>query len=147
MQIFRPHQAFNALCTVLVSFSLSSQAIAQHAAKTTLTQRDLSAFRIIAQDTLAIVETGNLGRSKSRIKDLEADWDRAEASLRPRSPEQWRDIDKAIDAALQQLRAVTPQAAAAKEALQRLLAAFDPPKEGTAAQADAAVSAKLSIAD
>jgi uncharacterized membrane protein YkoI len=147
MQTFLPRQVFNALCIVLLAFPLSSEAIAQHAANQTLTQRDLSAFRIIAQDTLAIVNTGNLGRAKSRIKDLEADWDRAEATLRPRSPEQWRKIDKAIDAALQQLRAVSPQAAAAKETLQSLLAALDRPKEGTAGNADAAVSAKLSIAD
>jgi uncharacterized membrane protein YkoI len=147
MQKFLPRQVFNALCIVLLAFPLSSEAIAQHVANQTLTQRDLSAFRIIAQDTLAIVNTGNLGRAKSRIKDLEADWDRAEATLRPRSPEQWRKIDKAIDAALQQLRAVSPQAAAAKETLQSLLAAFDRPKEDTAGNADAAVSAKLSIAD
>jgi uncharacterized membrane protein YkoI len=147
MQTFFPRQVFNALCFILLAFSLSSEAMAQHAANQPLTQRDLSAFRIIAQDTLAIVDTGNLGRAKSRIKDLEADWDRAEATLRPRSPEQWRDIDKAIDAALQQLRAVTPQAAAARETLQNLLAALDRPKESTVGNADAAVSAKLSIAD
>jgi uncharacterized membrane protein YkoI len=147
MQTFLSRQVFNALCIVLLAFSLSSEAMAQHAAKQPLTQRDLSAFRIIAQDTLAIVDTGNLESAKSRIKDLEADWDRAEARLRPRSPEQWRDIDKALDAALQQLRAVTPQAAAARETLQNLLAALDRPKESTVGTADAAVLAKLSIAD
>ena len=147
MQSFFPRQLFNALCFTVFAFALSSEAMAQHVANRPLTQHDLSAFRVIAQDTLSIVGTGNLGSAKLRMKDLEADWDRAEATLRPRSPEQWRDIDKAIDAALQQMRAVSPQAAAAREALQKLLAAFDPPKEGTAGQADAAVSAKLSIAD
>src|ERR1700710_2424561 len=125
MQTFFPRQVFNALYIVLLAFSLSSEAMAQHVANRPLTHHDLSAFRIIAQDTLAIVDTGNLGSAKSRIKDLEADWDGAEATLRPRSPEQWRDIDKAIDAALQQLQAANPKAAAAREALQRLLAAFD----------------------
>jgi hypothetical protein len=147
MQTSLSRQVYNALLGILLAFSLSSEAMAQHAAKQSLTQRDLSAFRIIAQDTLAIVDTGNLGSAKSRIKDLEADWDRAEAKLRPRSPEQWRNIDKAIDAALQQLRAVSPQAAAARKALQSLIAAFDQPKESAAANTDAAVSAKLSIAD
>jgi uncharacterized membrane protein YkoI len=147
MQTFFLRQVFNALCIVLLAFLPSSEAMAQHAAKQPLTQRDLSAFRIIAQDTLAIVETGNLGGAKSRIKDLEADWDRGEATLRPRSPEQWRKIDKAIDAALQQLRAVNPQAAAARETLQSLVAALDQPKESTAENNDAAVSARLSIAD
>jgi len=147
MQTSFPRQVFSALFMVLLAFFLSSEAIAQHAADRTLTQRDLSAFRIIAQDTLAIVNTGNLRRAKSRIKDLEADWDRAEAKLRPRSPEQWSKIDKAVDAALQQLRAVSPQAAAAKDTLQNLLVALNRPKESTAGNANSAVSAKLSIAD
>jgi uncharacterized membrane protein YkoI len=147
MQTSFPRQVFNALFMVLLAFFLSSEAIAQHAADRTLTQRDLSAFRIIAQDTLAIVNTGNLRRAKSRIKDLEADWDRAEAKLRPRSPEQWSKIDKAVDAALQQLRAISPQAAAAKDTLQNLLVALNHPKESTAGNANSAVSAKLSIAD
>jgi uncharacterized membrane protein YkoI len=147
MQTSFPRQVFNAHFMVLLAFFMSSEAIAQHAADRTLTQRDLSAFRIIAQDTLAIVNTGNLRRAKSRIKDLEADWDRAEAKLRPRSPEQWSKIDKAVDAALQQLRAVSPQAAAAKDTLQNLLVALNRPKESTAGNANSAVSAKLSIAD
>jgi uncharacterized membrane protein YkoI len=147
MQTSFPRQVFNALFMVLLAFFMSSEAIAQHAADRTLTQRDLSAFLIIAQDTLAIVNTGNLRRAKSRIKDLEADWDRAEAKLRPRSPEQWSKIDKAVDAALQQLRAVSPQAAAAKDTLQNLLVALNRPKESTAGNANSAVSAKLSIAD
>ena len=147
MQTFLLRQASNAFCIILLAFSLSREALAQHAANQTLTRRDLSSFRSIAQDTLAIVTTGNLRRAKSRIKDLEVDWDRAEATLRPRSPEQWGKIDKAIDAALQQLRGGSPQAAAAKETLRNLLAEIDRPNEGTAGKADAAVSAKLSIVD
>jgi len=147
---FFTHQRLGAPCFVLLVFSLSSEAVAQHAANQVLTQRDLSSFRSIAEDTLAIVNMGNLKRAKSRIKDLETDWDRAEPKLRPRSPEQWRKIDKAIDAALQQLRADSPQAAAAKEALQNLLAELDQPNENARVapgNAEAAQSARLSIAD
>jgi hypothetical protein len=129
MPKFFTHQGPGALCFVLLVFSLSTEALAQHAANQVLTQRDLSSFRSIAEDTLAIVNMDNLKRAKSRIKDLETAWDRAEPKLRPRSPEQWRKIDKAIDAALQQLRADSPQAAAAKEALQNLLAELDQPNE------------------
>ena len=147
---FFTHQRLGAPCFVLLVFSLISEALAQHAANQVLTQRDLSSFRSIAEDTLAIVNMGNLKRAKSRIKDLETDWDRAEPKLRPRSPEQWRKIDKAIDAALQQLRADSPQAAAAKEALQNLLAELDQPNESATVapgKAEAAQSARLSIAD
>jgi uncharacterized membrane protein YkoI len=147
VQTFRPHQALGALCFLLLAFCQSSEAWTQHTANQSLTQRDLSSFRSIAQDTLAIVNTGNLKRAKSRIKDLETDWDRAEAKFRPQNPEQWRTIDKAIDAALQQLRADSPQGASARDALQNLLAELDRPNESAAAKAGSAVSAKLSITD
>ena len=150
MPKFFTHQGPGALCFVLLVFSLSTEALAQHAANQVLTQRDLSSFRSIAEDTLAIVNMDNLKRAKSRIKDLETAWDRAEPKLRPRSPEQWRKIDKAIDTALQQLRADSPQAAAAKEALQNLLAELDQPNESATVapgKAEAAHSARLSIAD
>jgi len=150
MPKFFAHQGLGALCFFLLVFSLSTEASAQHAENQVLTQRDLSSFRSIAEDTLAIVDKGNLKRAESRIKGLETAWDRAEPKLRPRSPERWRKIDKAIDAALQQLRADSPQAATAKNALQILLAALDQPNEGAtvaAGKADAAHSARLSIAD
>jgi len=60
---------------------------------------DLSSFRTIAVDTFAIVNTENLTSAKARIKDLETNWDKAEARLRPRNPGRWLLIDKAIDAA------------------------------------------------
>ena len=95
MPKFFTHQGLGALCFVLLVFSLSTEALAQHAANQVLTQRDLSSFRSIAEDTLAIVDMGNLKRAKSRIKGLEAAWDRADPKLRPGSPEKWRKIDKA----------------------------------------------------
>jgi uncharacterized membrane protein YkoI len=147
MQIFLPRQTLGALCFLLLAFFQSSEALAQHAANQSLNQLDLSSFHRIAKDTLGIVNTGNLKRAKSRIKDLETDWDRAEARLRPRNPEQWRKIDKAIDAALQQLRADSPQPASAKDALQNLLAELDRPSESPARKSESAVSAKLSIAE
>jgi hypothetical protein len=60
MPKFFTHQGLGALCFVLLVFSLSTEALAQHAANQVLTQRDLSSFRSIAEDTLAIVNMGNL---------------------------------------------------------------------------------------
>jgi uncharacterized membrane protein YkoI len=111
---------------------------------------ELSPFRTIAADTLAIVNTGNLARAKARIKDLETNWDRAEAKLRLRDPERWLIIDKAIDAALVRLRADKPQASASKDALQRLLASFDRSNQGATAatgETPAVESARLSVTD
>src|SRR3981081_3927689 len=129
MQRFSPVRALGALFLLLLALNLSGRGLAQEATNQRPPLGDLSPFRPIAGDTLAIVSTGNITRARARIKDLETNWDRAEAKLRPRNPEQWRIIDKAIDAALVQLRADRPQALASKDALQNLLTSLDRPNQ------------------
>jgi uncharacterized membrane protein YkoI len=143
MQTFSPCRALGALCLLLLM--LGGRAQAQDAANQSQPLGNLSSFRTIAVDTLAIVNSGNLARAKTRIKDLERRWDGAEPQLRPRDPERWRIIDKAIDGALAQLRAVKPQSLAAKDALQNLLASLDR-QRATVAPATAE-SARLSVTD
>src|SRR3979411_2908540 len=63
-------QALRAFWFLLLAFSLRSEAFAQQAASQRLNPRDLSSFRSIAEDTLAIVNSGNLRRGKSRINML-----------------------------------------------------------------------------
>jgi hypothetical protein len=82
---------------------------------------DLSAFRTITQDTLDKLNGGDQKGATTRIKDLETAWDKAEASLKPKDPAEWTKIDDKIDEALRQLRAVKPDPAAEKTALQDLL--------------------------
>jgi uncharacterized membrane protein YkoI len=156
MRRFCPGRAVGALCVLLLALNLWGRALAGEAANQSQPASQsqplghLSSFRTIAVDTLAIVNTGNLTSAKARIKYLETNWDKAEARLRPRNPERWLLIDKAIDAALTQLRADRPQASASKEALQNLLASFDRPNQSaTAAPGEAATdySARLSVTD
>jgi DNA-binding beta-propeller fold protein YncE len=82
---------------------------------------DLSAFRKIASDTLALADKGDLAGAKTRIKDLETAWDGAEKKMKPMSPSDWTTIDEAIDAALSQLRAGKPDQAKCTAALKELL--------------------------
>ncbi|TAK92683.1 MAG: hypothetical protein EPO09_15040 [Aquabacterium sp.] len=86
---------------------------------------DLTEFRNIANDVVAMVDKGNLPAAKARIKDLEVAWDAAEAGLKPRAADDWHVLDKAIDHALASLRADAPTQADCKATMDTMLKTFD----------------------
>ena len=105
---------------------LQAEAVASTSAAAPL--GDLSNFRKISNDTLAMVGAGNLAAAKTRVADLESAWDDAEARLKPMNPDKWAAVDDAIDAVLRNLRSVRQDAAACRtslESLIRILTALD----------------------
>lgn len=109
---------------------------------------DLSSYRTIVADTRALAEAGDLAAAETRITDLETRWDEAEATLRPKDPEAWGNVDAAADDAFAALRAPHPEAAAVERTLGALsLVLSDPSAAGAAATGTVGQVAGVAVTD
>jgi len=82
---------------------------------------DMTVFSTITQDTRALVVANNLPGAKTRVADLEHEWDVAQSRLKPINKAKWTEVDNAIDKVLRELRAVNPTVEGSKAALDALL--------------------------
>ncbi len=88
---------------------------------------DLSSFETIANDTLVLVDKGDLKAAEKRITDFESGWDKAEKKLYRKDKAAWSAIDDAADAAIQSLRAKSPDAVNAQRNVSALIDAIRHP--------------------
>jgi len=82
---------------------------------------DLSSFTKITGDTRDLVVANNMDGAKTRVADLEYEWDNAQSRLKRMNGAKWTEIDDAIDKVLRQLRAVNPNQQECKASLDALL--------------------------
>lgn len=106
---------------------------------------ELSSFKEIEEDTLILLNAGDLPAAKSRVDDLEYTWDNAEAKLKPMNQEKWTEIDDSIDKVLRELRAVHPYSEACKAALESSLAILNGSQDETQNSDTSTLNAKDSI--
>jgi hypothetical protein len=92
---------------------------AAHAAEQTL--GDLSHFVTIANDTLVLVDKGEMKAAERRITDFEAAWDQAEPKLFAKDKAAWSVIDDAADAAIGSLREKKPSEIKAQKTVSALI--------------------------
>ncbi|WP_240194748.1 hypothetical protein [Desulfobulbus rhabdoformis] len=86
---------------------------------------DLSLYRTISVDSLALVDSGKFAEAKSRVRDLESAWDRAAGRLRAMDKEIWTKVDDAIDSVLHNLRAFHPDTTECHASLLSLITTID----------------------
>ena len=144
--IAAPVGIFAAAYTALIPAQNEAQAATIAAAPSL---GDMSAFTTIIADVQVIADTGDLSAAEKRMTDFEAAWDDAAGTLRPINTTYWGNIDVAADAALDALRAGTPEAAGVKIALAGLQAELaDPAKApGDAPVAAAAMVSGIATTD
>ncbi len=83
---------------------------------------DMMVFTTIVADTKQLVVANDLPGAKTRVADLEHEWDDAQSRLKPMNGAKWTEVDDAIDKVLRQLRAVSPNQKDCLAALDALLA-------------------------
>jgi uncharacterized membrane-anchored protein len=105
---------------------------------------DVSPFRKIATDMLALVKSGDMAGAKTRAGDLETAWDDGQARMRPMNADKWTVMDGAIDDVLTKVRAGKPgsECAASLEALVRVIDNLGAQPSQPAAPSAASASAR-----
>lgn len=92
---------------------------------------DTSAFASIISDVQAAADKADFTAAKTRITDFETAWDQKASALRALDGAAWGRVDEAADAALDAVRATTPDAKGVTDTLAALQAALQAAKSVT----------------
>ena len=82
----------------------------------------VSSFRSIAVDTLALVQQGDQQGAAARVTDLETAWDDGQEALNAADCQAWAFVDQQIDPVLSAVRAGSPDPTEEEQVLDDLLA-------------------------
>jgi uncharacterized membrane-anchored protein len=88
---------------------------------------DLTPFHVITTAMLESVNSGDWSGANRHADEIEYAWDNAESHLKPMNAEAWTRMDDAIDDVLRKVRAIRPDPADARSALQTLQAKLASP--------------------
>ncbi|WP_427136509.1 hypothetical protein [Pseudarthrobacter sp. S9] len=94
---------------------------AQAAAQANFPASNITEFRTITSDTLALVKKGDQPAAAARATDLETAWDKNQHALNAADCSAWTFIDKQIDPVLTAVRSRTPNLATEQTVLKHLL--------------------------
>lgn len=108
---------------------------------------DLSALEAIVSDVQTFAKSGDLADAKTRITDFETQWDDAEATMRPKAPDAWGNVDAAADDALSALRKKKPDPAAVTETLAALSSILANPAGEAGASAAVGMVSGIAVTD
>lgn len=98
-------------------YSIRQTSLANNA-DSSVSWSDMSEFLTIEEDVLALVSNNDFPAAKTRVNDLETDWDQSAAVLKAADKERWTQADNAIDEVLHEIRASKPNLDASKSALE-----------------------------
>ncbi len=98
------------------------------AVATSVSIGDLSPMKTVAVDALKMVGSGNNAGAKTRIKDLEALWDKNAKAMKAANIDKWNALDKTLDTTFKTLRTASPKTADSTTILQSLIALMDKTK-------------------
>ena len=68
------------------------------AARAVAADDNMTLYRQLAAETLAAFQAHDLSTARKKARELEVMWDTREKALQKKSPDLWRQIDRAMDA-------------------------------------------------